>query len=118
MRKDFCVHYNGMITHASCRAGILYLTFGPSPVKDWPCCADVGRCEKKRLPTEEKLAAHKEKWEEATRQTLTLMSSIPEGRSGTAPCPKCGSTVDWSRARLNGHLHVRCRTPNCIVVMQ
>ncbi|WP_315768308.1 hypothetical protein [Bradyrhizobium sp. SZCCHNR2012] len=55
----------------------------------------------------------------AARATL-IVAEIPENSgSGRMPCPACGTgTVQWVRARSNGHLHAGCSTTNCFSVMQ
>lgn len=119
MRMGWCRHYNGILNPV-CRAGVPYLAFGPSPVREWPCSGAVGSsCVHQSLPTEEEVAAWRREMSEAMAETLRILSSIPrEGLSGTVSCPRCGSTIHWSRSPRNRHLHAKCDTPGCFVVME
>ena len=58
---------------------------------------------------------------------IAVMAEIPGsfdkkeswGKTGDFPCPAClTGKVLWTRARVNGHVHAYCTTPNCFQVMQ
>lgn len=68
-------------------------------------------------------SAERAAWKEFSTNNIAragvIVQAIPRaGDSGRIECPVCGGTVSWSRARLNGHLHAACSTPNCFAVMQ
>lgn len=63
-------------------------------------------------------------WQDHSMQRLLICAEVipsgkdAKGRSGTVPCPACGTgTIQWSRAP-NNHLAARCSTKNCFQVMQ
>ena len=41
-----------------------------------------------------------------------------EVRTGVEPCPVCGNSMDWSLAGSNGHIAMKCQTPDCIAFME
>lgn len=57
-------------------------------------------------------------------KTLTALAAVVEaidgkrGVSGTIPCPICGGTLRYSVAKVNGHIHGSCATPDCVRWMQ
>lgn len=72
-----------------------------------------------------------EKWrEERHLRMIACMALIPGnsrdkknkpfwGQSGRFQCPACKSgMVRWVRARINGHVHAACSTPECFEVME
>ena len=69
--------------------------------------------------TEEERSAWKAWSAHHRERMLVVFAALPDGPSGTVPCPACGTgTVSYARARSNSHLHAACSTPNCFAVMQ
>jgi hypothetical protein len=44
----------------------------------------------------------------------------PNVHSGVVECPKCGvaDALQFTRARSNGHIWGKCKTPGCVSFMQ
>lgn len=69
-------------------------------------------------------------WRNAIDRALFVLGHVPGsgkrgdpqnqwGHQGTFGCPACKTgTVRWSRAPNNGHVHFRCSTPDCCLLLQ
>ncbi|WP_315705003.1 MULTISPECIES: hypothetical protein [unclassified Bradyrhizobium] len=77
-------------------------------------------CDWREEYTDAEREARREWLTERTARMAIVLQEIPENsNSGRMTCPACGTgTVQWVRARSNGHLHAGCSTPNCFSVMQ
>ncbi len=93
------------------------------PVSSLPCMPPDSQrgatCSGREDWTEEERAAW-EAWNAHHKERMLIVfAAMPTGRSGTFPCPACGTgTVSYARAPSNGHLHAACSTPHCFAVMQ
>ena len=89
-----------------------------APGRTLPCLPDGTGCRFREEWTDEERAAWKE-WSDASiERALALLNAIPDdGEKGEIDCPNCEGPADWVRA-FNGHIHARCRTPNCSAFMQ
>jgi hypothetical protein len=88
------------------------------------------RCGWREEYTDEERATWRALRDESMARMIIIMAEIPGssrdkknkpewGRSGSLPCPACkAGTVRWSRARVNGHVHAACSTPNCFEVIE
>jgi hypothetical protein len=118
MNIDWCKNWNGIL-NPTCRAGVPYLMLGNDPPKTWPCHREGGgTCIHRSLPTQAEVDEWRKTMDESLANTLAIVAKIPPGPSGTMPCPNCRSTIHWYRAIRNNHLHARCETKGCFVVMQ
>lgn len=137
--RQTCKHYTGQ--HGGgpcCRAGVNYVNLAASQEDGWalrlPCNAYMietarkkgvtqATCPKRETPTEAELDAEEADIaaaiarHEKAQGALNEIRRAHKGRSarGTIPCPACGTgTIDWSIAGYNGHMRVRCSTPDCL----
>ena len=62
-------------------------------------------------------AAWKQWLDADTEITFAILRLIPQNGDGEIPCPKCGGTIQYGRAEINGHLHAFCSTDGCFGVM-
>ncbi len=134
----FCKHYRAPSNHSSCEAGITYATlpcYGTAP-RNWPCYGKRGQplptgCESASYPTEDELAAEDAEMEKRcenlgkARKAIVAHLGGPwkrgtPGSRGVISCPVCGgaTTLHFSRAGLNGHIHARCATVGCVSWME
>jgi hypothetical protein len=120
-----CRHYTSRQCK-QCLAGVDYESFP----KRLPCVA-VSRRGQAKCPlhdcrTQEEVEAEYEKRMRqadrglqiclAMRARITQIADGERDVSGSMPCPFCGSgSVHWSIASDNGHYHMRCSTPGCVV---
>lgn len=126
MRKGFCIHYSGILSE-KCRRGVNYYELAGGEATGWasrlPCVERHNSplvCDKREFPTEEQVKAYFAEFEAAITHVEVALKRIndQQGNSGKIDCPRCGSTIHWSRSHRNGHLHLRCSTPNCVSMMQ
>lgn len=84
------------------------------------CMPDGKGCDWRLEYTEQERAARNAWLEQSTERVSAILEAIPENStSGRMLCPACrAGTVQWVRARSNGHLHAGCSTPNCFSVLQ
>jgi len=41
-----------------------------------------------------------------------------KGEKGVIECPACNNDLQWTRAKINGHVWGKCKTENCLSWMQ
>lgn len=126
-----CRHYSyepGLAGGPRCKAGV-DLT---APGSTAPCMPDVdmSACLFRFEYTDDERATWEAWRNERAARTIAIMALIPGssrdkknrpewGKSGSFPCPACETgTVQWARARSNGHLHAGCSTKFCFGVME
>ena len=130
-----CVHFNG-IQHDTCEAGIRYDSIhgsGPGWAAHMVCLQDpkaTARCGSLTLltrPEAEKLVdERKERMErflicvgEAHNHAKAQGLKRGNGGAGEIPCPaRCGGTLRYTVASVNGHMHGRCSTNGCVSWME
>lgn len=143
----WCIHYRynrdpKTPAENTCEAGVRYDIFAPKEggprYPQQPCfLTDKGDskpeampCEHLRRPTKEEIALHEE-WRNGRLSALgKVMTAIRPwrdehtkkriGGAQTIDCPACGGdkTLSMTIAAYNGHVHGRCKTPNCVSWME
>lgn len=130
MKNYHCKHWHGSVNDV-CKAGVNWqeVTGGPQLgiMRRCPCIntEHAAKCDLHALPTPEELAAEEAEWERILAQHVAerphwekIRRENPRGSSGVCKCPRCGGECQWSIAFTNGHMHVRCRTDDCIAFME
>lgn len=129
--ENKCVHFNGMMND-TCKAGVDYdsVKVAREPGKGWdlPCFKDRKpcsiTCDKQQFPTAEYVQARLDEIEQSSIRTFGAIAAIQKhanGKRGVAAvieCPACKGDLHYSIAGVNGHIHARCSTPNCVAFMQ
>jgi hypothetical protein len=132
VRPGTCKHFTGF-QNGTCKAGVNYRELVGGPDLGWAarlgCIKDsplnkppLSECAKFEEPTKEEVEA----WElditlrsnaniEAIRRIQKLK---PErGTVGSIECPLCKGRLQYSVAKLNGHVWGRCETKDCLAWM-
>lgn len=134
-RLAACVHFNGCMR--GCAVGVDLLSFnggesyrmalklpchGPTPIDER---YDPQTCEKYTPHTSEQLDeedAYVDRILKGTRLARKeIVKHIEAGGSdqGLIECPVCKTgKLSYSRARINGHIHAGCSTPECVRWME
>lgn len=138
-----CKHFNGT-RNESCKAGVKYedVTLGKGTSKvSLPCIEPTSinmkkhnelgaKCDKCEMPTQSEIEAEEREMEEHMQKTMKVRAAIvahiggpwklgDKGVAGTIDCPAClKSTVRFSRAGCNGHIHAHCGTQGCVSWME
>jgi hypothetical protein len=131
-----CRHFNG-IQHDCCEAGVNYEELIEHGKYRIPCLKmaiglkrDPALCEKFAAMTREE--AEKEADETLSIQAKTMLAMraahedaklkrFGKGHGGhdSFPCPTgCGGHLYYRVASVNGHMHAKCETPNCVSWME
>ena len=121
-----CKHFNG-VQNAQCKAGVEYRQFDRQT--GLPClrdCAGHQECPQRQWLTEAEVAAEVAEIEAHSKRFMTLLpliQSIKEehrGKSwaGVKICPVCAGRLHLSHASLNGHVHGKCETKDCVSWME
>lgn len=127
-----CRHYGHTLPdrdglgHPTCAAGLENAQDGGwRPCMPMTSTLFAGFCSKREEWTPEEIEAERLAQVASMERLAKGLSAIPppgpnkgRGTSGEVPCRICGGTIRWARARLNGHLHAYCTTPNCFSVIQ
>lgn len=131
---NHCIHYTGiqMFRDKKCKAEVDILKFNGGErtglFKNIPClksnnCSET--CDKIRFPTKEDIEAHDKEWDAVLDRIKKLNPLIarlkkehPRGDMGRVDCPNCDKKILWSISKLNGHIHMRCDTPDCVYLME
>lgn len=114
--------------YPTCKAGVDYHAFDQRH-DQMPCLGENGeakaRCDKySGFTTEEIDAAKAETNARFQRVGMIRKAIMAEHKAtgsngGELACPACKTgTVQWTRARSNGHVHARCSTPGCASWME
>jgi len=137
MRKNTCVHFNG-VQHACCKAGVSYQAFKGHEIpciKVWQSklkgsvpkvITTDAKCEKYTEPTPEQIAAYDAEVQASMKKfslTFPLIKAVKtehKGKSwaGVMECPVCKGRLHMSHASYNGHVHGRCETKDCVAWME
>jgi hypothetical protein len=87
-------------------------------------------CESRKLPTREEAEAEVIRSDEQTQKILVVIREAHEhakakgykvgngGRDSMACPAKCGGTLHYTVASINGHMHGRCTTQGCAQWME
>lgn len=141
MKTIFCKHYTGWAGNAHCGAGVAYesvIAGKGTKLMTLPCVIQARRperlpthCEKCDMPTPEEQEAEEredaKRFENTTKARQAIVESLGGpwkkgtlGTRGVINCPVCGgtSTLRFSRAGVNGHIHAACTTDNCVSWME
>lgn len=55
---------------------------------------------------------------QTAKQAIISHSKDTKRNSGEMVCPICGASLRFSIAQCNGHVHARCKTPDCVSFME
>lgn len=123
-----CRFYTGY-RDETCKKGVNYRAHTGGPDLGWaarlPCIPDsplnkepMANCEHYQPYTPEEIEQQERDIEERMKTMSLALSLIPKkGDNGTVKCPKCSGELTWSRARSNGHVWGKCKTPDCMAWM-
>lgn len=122
-----CRHLTG-VQHEVCKAGLRYEDVSDNSRKalDRLPCLGVGpSCEKRDFYTRQEAEAKQAEWTRRFTNVLVARSAIEQtegkrrGVSGSMLCPVCTTgTLQYSIASINGHIHGRCSTEDCVSWME
>jgi len=137
-QKIRCKHFNGVINE-KCKAGIVYdkLVGGclsPSR-KELPCVVfpgtifpgenrEMAACEFREFLTQKEQEAEERKVAEHIQKIMIARLAIKEhmqGKSGCGniPCPVCSTgKLSFVVNEVNGHIHAKCTTGDCVAWME
>ena len=142
MRRDCCVHFNG-VQNTACEAGCVYdemdagrkvpyraalPCFEPSE-KDRVVLAARGveqaTCPHRRPPTDEEIAAFEQEVAKAMTKAVLALTVIDPLRKehagkdwrGVVTCPACNGRLHVGLAG-NGHARAKCETDNCVAFIE
>ena len=110
-----------------CKAGVDYHQYD-GPFDMMPCLGSspqaIARCPQFSGWTAEENAARELEYQQAWARITLAIKAIREaaqgdrGCVGRTACPSCNGHLHYSIARVNGHIHARCDTPNCVSFIQ
>lgn len=123
-----CKHFDG-IQHERCRQGVPYDQARDTTTQPYGfACLSRGAaaCSLRELPTRAEAEAEIAESDARFMDTVTARTAAVadlEARgavagSGTVACPRCGGTLHYSRAAVNGHVWGACETPDCLRWME
>jgi hypothetical protein len=112
-----------------CKAGVNFHTFeAPGEFRLMPCLGEtpeaIARCAQYSARTPEELAEREREAAASMERICAAIIAIREatngnrGLSGNIPCPTCSKPLHYSVARVNGHIHAKCETPQCVSFLQ
>ena len=133
-----CVHFTG-IQNKTCKADVNIRELVGGPDFGWarkiPCllrdadeCTVV--CPSRQFPTREEAEALEDEHEKTiARFTIAVAAAHADakakgfkvglGGADSLPCPlECGGRLYYRVASVNGHMHAKCETPNCVSWME
>lgn len=133
-----CRHFNG-IQHDTCKAGVNYRQLIGGDDLGWalkiPCMPHLKmkHAKEPKVPCEKYCVMTKEEAEHFAEDAINTHAKaflsrvatqahaeemgFKEGNGGQSsiPCPACETgTLRYSVASLNGHMHAKCSTINCV----
>lgn len=129
---DKCKHFNGTM-NKKCDVGVAYETVRevrePGRGFKLPCLLECDNCSKRELVTEAEadveIEEHKKRFEGTMLARKAIVDFVGPWKKGQAArgrisCPVCRGemTLQFSRAGVNGHIHARCSTPDCVSWME
>lgn len=130
-----CLHFNGMMNEV-CEVGVKYEDVrgpsrGPAGGRLIACFNECDTCTRREMPTEADVAARIEEINCSTVNFTKARSAIVaylgghwkkgmQGSQGCIDCPVCQQpkSLHFTRAGLNGNIHARCKTPDCVSWME
>ena len=131
-----CRHFNG-IQNKTCEAGVNYDVLTEDGKYVLPCKKnfiainrDPALCESFQTRTPEEATAYADRRLALMNRTLDACEAahadaatkgLRKGHGGVSsmPCPtKCGGILSYSVAGINGHMHARCETKDCVSWME
>lgn len=131
-----CRHFTG-IQNKACASGVVYDDLTEDGKYSLPCkkCFAGGRrdpaiCESFQTMTREEAEDCADKdLEQAAKVMLAMRAAHDDaklkrfgkgqGGADSLPCPTgCGGRLYYRVAGINGHMHARCETPNCVSWME
>lgn len=133
-----CKHFNGT-KHGSCAAGIPYASVEEKPSPGKPLrlpCFTLGTfagpdlpCEKRYIPSETEAEAEARETSDRLYANAAAIKVAKDdarakglkrgsGGYGSVTCTRCGGTLRYSVAALNGHMHGHCSTKGCVSWME
>jgi len=134
MKKGACVHYSGdVFRRGECDKGVNVRDLVGGDALGWlartPCFTrhetDI-TCEYFSEPTEQQIKDAEKGWDVLIkRMTLVnpVISKLKEkyaetGGNEIVECPVCKGRLHCSVSSLNGHVHGRCETDDCLCWME
>jgi len=134
MKQGCCTKYSGEVfRQGKCKADIDVRELVGGDDWGWlrrtPCFLknkSLTTCDKYTEPTNQEIEDH-EKWADEIIERLNkaspLISELKKeygetGGKGTRPCPVCGNTLNFTVSSLNGHVHGKCETKDCLSWME
>jgi hypothetical protein len=125
--RDKCKHFSGPVHNKACKAGIDYRALVGGPDLGWmarlPCIPDsplkkspVAKCESYASLTPEEIATQEKEIKDRSQFIITAIKDIKATKlaQGSIVCPKCAGDLNFSVAKLNGHIWGRCLTADCL----
>lgn len=130
----WCVHYRSPLRYDKCTGGVSFESFHGTRFDARPCFL-TSRGESKpgttfcaglRRPTADEIAEYAAWIHERYARTVLVKEGIEVWRKANAgrdvaevvACPACGGRLHLSIARVNGHVHARCETEDCVSWME
>lgn len=125
----WCVHYRSILTHERCGAGFSLDKYQGNGLNRWPCFSTSINplpCPKRRLPTEDEIAAYHKRRKGRTEKMLVAMKNLEplranwqkthQGSTVRIDCPECGKKngLAIGIASSNGHSRGQCLTKGCL----
>jgi len=135
---ETCQYFTG-IQNKLCKAGVEIRTLVGGPDFGWatrlPCMLSHGErcevtCDKRHFPTREEAEQQETEWKARLERTGRAIRGAHahakaaglgkgSGGKGNLPCPtECGGTLYYSVASVNGHMHAKCSTRDCVSWME
>lgn len=131
MKKGVCKYFNGIQNDECMKAINYHKLVGVDKtgwVKKFPCFKSHKTtivCNEMTMPTDDEVKRYDEdfiSWFEKLSITLETIPDLkakhPDGGSGQIECPSCKGTLNYSIARANKHIHMKCDTDGCISMME
>lgn len=121
-----CRHFTG-IQNKTCKVGISYESVRDESARPYgfPCLLSGGKCERCSPLTDEEQDARDCKIASMfanialAREAIITHANGQRGIAGVLPCPVCNAgTLHYSIAKLNGHIHAKCETKDCVGWME
>ena len=112
-----CVRFNGL-SNKECKEGVKYENVRDESVRPFrfPCLKrhEGGRCLSVKFPTPEEAEKEAAEIEEVQNRTVNALVLVKQNikktgeLSGSIECPGCGGKLNYSSAKINGHVHASC----------
>ena len=135
MARNWCKHYRALASNDTCKEGVVFGEFRVNGVTfdQMPCFNpdNKDKCPLAEYPTAEEIAERKaylnKRFESIGKARQAIVDHLggpwkrgTPGQSGKIDCPICGkaSSLRFSRAGYNGHIHAGCATEGCVRWME